>query len=151
MSVGVLCNLANPAECTRFVEALAPNIRFEMSIPDQDCDCRAFPQLAYVSQFQSLLREICGGHAPLLSGPTPYQPEVGPSMNEYTVVIAAYMPECLAEETKWNLLARILAFGEEARQEVVLVAVGGYAFRFRFNVPQREEETVDVVPRAEVA
>jgi len=151
VSVGVLRNLANPAECTRFVEALVPSIRFEISIPDQDCDSRAFPQLAYVSRFQSLLREICGGHAPPLSGPTPYEPEVGPSMNEYTFVIAAYMPACLEEETKWKLLAHILAFGEETRQEVVLVAVGEFAFRFRFNVPLRQEAIVDVVPRAEVA
>jgi hypothetical protein len=137
--------------CTRFVEALEPNIKFEMSIPDQDCEGRTFPQLAYVAKVQSVLREFCGGHAPLLSGPTPYEPEVGPSMNEFTVVISSYMPECLEEETTWRLLAEILAFGDEARQEVVLVAVGIHALRFRFNVRPHEEEITDVVPRAEVA
>jgi len=135
----------------RFLEALEPNIRFEISIPDEDCHGQAFPQLAYVARFQSLLRELCGGHAPLLSGPTPYQPEVGPSMSEFTIVIAAYMPERLSEETKRRLLAQILAFGDETRQEVVLVAVGAHAVRFRFNVQSREKETADVVRREQVA
>ena len=150
-TAGTSRQLCNPSECSRFVTALVPRIKLEVSVPNMDRDGQAFPQVAHVERFQALFAELCGGHAPPLAGPGRYQPLGGAGMNEFTVIITTYLPEIVTEEMKLRLLAAALAFGEETRQEEVLVAVGVFAFRFRFNVWSQEQERADVVPRAEVA
>lgn len=150
-SVGMLWNLSNPNECSRFVEALLPNISLEVSLPNQDCDAQVFPQLVHVERFQSLFAKLCGGHAPPTAGPGKYQPPGERGMSEYTVVLKTYLPEILTDDVRQQLLVAILDFGEETRQQEVLVAVGGFAFRFRFNVRAQERETSRVVPRDKVA
>lgn len=150
-SVGMLANLSNPEVCSRFVAALLPNIRFEVSVPNQDCSGRVFPQLEHVCRFESLLSELCGGYAPPVAGTSRYQPQDKAGMNEFTIVLATYLPEHVTEEIGKRLLAAILVFGEEARQQEVLVAVGMFAFRFRFNVSALEEDRNGVVSRTQVA
>lgn len=150
-SVGMLWNLSNPNESSRFVEALQPNIRLEVMLPNQDCDGQVFPQLVHVERFQSLFATLCGGHAPPVAGPGRYQPPGEGGMSEFTVVLKTYLPEIVTNDVRQRLLVAILDFGEETRQEEVLVAVGVFAFRFRFNVRAQEQETSGVVSRAKVA
>lgn len=148
-TVGMRWRLSNPEECARFMAALRPRIRFEIQLPDQDCDRQPFPQLAHVAQFRSLFSELCGGDAPPVAGPGTYHPEGESAVSENTFELKTYLPEIVTKDLKKRLLVAILEFGHSTRQELVLVAVGVFAFRFRFMV--RAQENGDVVPAAKVA
>lgn len=150
-SVGTRWIVSNPNACTRFVGSLLPNILLEVSVPNQDCDGRTFPQLAHVARFQSLFSELCGGHAPPVVGPGRYQPPGAVAMSEYTVVLRTYLPEVVTDDVRQRLLAAIIAFGEETRQQVVLAAVGVFAFRFRFSSHSQQQEDNRVAQRSQVA
>ena len=150
-SVGAFWTLSNPIVCTGFIEALMPNIVIEVCVPNQDCDGLAFPQLEHVSKFHSLFAKLCGGHAPPVIGPGHYRPSGSEGSNENTIVVKACLPEVVTEGVRYQLLAAILSFGEETRQQEVLVIIGGFGHRFKFKVGLQKEEHNSVVPRAKVA
>ena len=129
---GALRTLSNPKECAEFLAALEPRILVEVMIPNQDARGRALPQPIHVAQFQSLFTDLCGGFAPMAAGQTRFQPAVGPMLVEQTVALRTYLPDPMPDALGQRLLNAILAFGHSTRQEMVLVAVGVRAFRFRF-------------------
>src|ERR1041385_7739579 len=99
----MLSNVSNPSECLGFMDALVPDVRVELFLPNRDCEGRAFPQLARVERFKSLLSELCGGHAPVLAGRSRYQPPGAAGLSEMTVVISAYLPRRVTSEMKRRL------------------------------------------------
>ena len=120
--------VTNPDDCVRFQRALVPNIIVLVYVPDQDRDCQPLPQHEYIAHFKVEFSRLCGGHAPTVGGPDgDYDGRA-----ESTVVISSYLPEVVTRSLRDQLLELLLDFGVRANQEVVLVAVGGFAHRLRF-------------------
>ena len=128
LSVEARWPVTNPHVCASFQRALVPNIIILVHVPDQDRDGQPLPQHEFVSRFKAAFSRLCGGHAPTYGGP---DGDYG-GQAESTVILSSYLPEVVTHALRDDLLELLLDFGVSARQEVVLVAVGGLAYRLRF-------------------
>ena len=122
--------LEEPSECSRFLNALEPNILVWFFVADRDRDDARLPVLQHSKELKRAINELTGGNTTIRASGE-YAPGALRRMQERPLVVLTFLPIVVTDELRCGLLELAIDLGVRMNQEAVLCAVGVHAFRFQ--------------------
>lgn len=110
-------------ECCEIHEAMLPRLLVSLYVPNRNMNGQLIPVRQTVRALRREISRTTGGQT-TYQGSGDYVTVSGVDLDEDTAVIETFLPRTITNRLRRRLIRLFVEFGQIAKQEVVLVAVG---------------------------